>query len=200
MSFWGDLVGGDRRDGVEGGGPPPLRSHFDSAQHERPRTGERITLTLALSRRGRGDRTSLRPRGMDSGSGAGMTDGVVGETEGSVDGTSMVKRVERGECVEVPACAGTTEVCWSRGREVTGWRAWASPRSHFEWPQHERPRTGEGRHETYPYVGWGYPQPPLGMDSRHRRTFSRLGGRNDDGVVRETEGRGALRERVRWRD
>ena len=37
--FWGDLVGDDRRDGLEGGGPPP-RSHFDSAQHERPCTGE----------------------------------------------------------------------------------------------------------------------------------------------------------------
>ena len=45
---------------------------------------------------------------------------------------------------------GYTLKC-NRTRRIGGARA--TPRSYFEWPQHERPRAGEGRHETCPYGG-----------------------------------------------
>ena len=38
-----------------------------------------------------------------------------------------------------------------------GWRGVGLPARPFDGAQGERPHTGEGRHETCPYGGWGYP-------------------------------------------
>ena len=40
-----------------------------------------------------------------------------------------------------------------------GWRGVGLPPLVLREPQHERPRTGEGRHETCPYGEWGHVHP-----------------------------------------
>ena len=94
---------------------------------------------------------------------------------------------------------------WGRRRWRVG-GAWASPRSHsfdsaqgmLREPQHERPRTGEGRHETCPYREWRHPHsiPAQGMGPGSGAGMTEGSGWGDGGgalcVRREVMGVGGM--------
>ena len=86
----------------------------------------------------------LGRRGMDSGSGAGMTEGVGGWGWG-----------ERGECASPRFLAGHRNDREGRGMvedKRDGLEGCGAPlRSYFEWPQHERPHTS-GRDPPIPLL------------------------------------------------
>ena len=114
-----------------------------------------FTPILTFPRRGGRDRTQASPP-PGEGSVACATGGDGGWRGVGVSRFLPAQERRRGG-------AGTT--AWvDFGDSAVDWQSWATPRSYFDGAQHERPRTGEGRHETCPYGGgrgdW-IPAPPL---------------------------------------